>query len=150
MKFASFETVVEMIYGSLSKPKNEYGKTAQTAVSFTGRVHCGYTVRDRVTPSRCHGGEAERQPKGRRGLWGGHEPHLRRDRVSGVVEWIASEDRHDRDAGRVAVDELRYAYGFPCYQNGQRSTANTMTDYFKIFMGLPTTGSSGQQQAEKK
>ena len=36
MKFASFETIVEMIYGYMPKKKAEYGKGVQTAVSFAG------------------------------------------------------------------------------------------------------------------
>ena len=34
MKFASFETIVEMIYDRMPKKKSEYGKGTQTAVSF--------------------------------------------------------------------------------------------------------------------
>ena len=36
MKFASFETIVEMIYDQMPKKKSEYGKGIQTAVSFAG------------------------------------------------------------------------------------------------------------------
>ena len=41
MKFASFETIVEMIYDRLPGQKNDYGKGAQTAVSFTGGYLAG-------------------------------------------------------------------------------------------------------------
>jgi solute carrier family 25 phosphate transporter 3 len=41
MKFASFETIVEMIYNRLPKEKNEYSKAAQTGVSFTGGYLAG-------------------------------------------------------------------------------------------------------------
>jgi len=41
MKFASFETIVEMIYKKLPKEKNEYSKAAQTGVSFTGGYLAG-------------------------------------------------------------------------------------------------------------
>jgi solute carrier family 25 phosphate transporter 3 len=41
MKFASFETVVEMIYKRLPRQKSEYGKGVQTAVSFTGGYIAG-------------------------------------------------------------------------------------------------------------
>ena len=34
MKFASFETIVEAIYGYLPKKKSEYNKLVQTEVSF--------------------------------------------------------------------------------------------------------------------
>lgn len=36
MKFASFETIVEMIYGYMPKKKSDYGRGVQTAVSFAG------------------------------------------------------------------------------------------------------------------
>ncbi|CAK1363556.1 unnamed protein product [Cercospora beticola] len=41
MKFASFETIVEMIYARLPKPKEEYSKAAQTGVAFTGGYMAG-------------------------------------------------------------------------------------------------------------
>jgi solute carrier family 25 phosphate transporter 3 len=41
MKFASFETIVEMIYNYLPGKKSDYGKGAQTAVSFTGGYAAG-------------------------------------------------------------------------------------------------------------
>lgn len=41
MKFASFETIVEMIYNRLPGSKQDYGKAAQTAVSFTGGYLAG-------------------------------------------------------------------------------------------------------------
>ena len=40
-RFASFETIVEMMYARMSKPKNEYGKGTQTAVSFAGGYIAG-------------------------------------------------------------------------------------------------------------
>lgn len=41
MKFASFETIVEMIYDRLPGSKNDYSKVAQTGVSFTGGYLAG-------------------------------------------------------------------------------------------------------------
>ncbi|KAI9894961.1 MAG: hypothetical protein M1814_000182 [Vezdaea aestivalis] len=41
MKFASFETIVEMIYNYLPGTKNDYGKAAQTSVSFAGGYAAG-------------------------------------------------------------------------------------------------------------
>lgn len=41
MKFASFETIVEMIYDRLPGQKSEYGKGAQTAVSFVAGYLAG-------------------------------------------------------------------------------------------------------------
>ena len=41
MKFASFETVVEMIYDRLPGTKADYSKAAQTGVSFAGGYIAG-------------------------------------------------------------------------------------------------------------
>lgn len=41
MKFASFETIVEAIYGQMPKKKSEYGKGVQTGVSFAGGYLAG-------------------------------------------------------------------------------------------------------------
>lgn len=45
MKFASFETIVEMIYGYMPKTKSEYGRGTQTAVSFAA----GYAGKSRIS-----------------------------------------------------------------------------------------------------
>ena len=41
VKFATFETVVDMIYQSMGKPKESYGKLQQTGVSFLGGYIAG-------------------------------------------------------------------------------------------------------------
>lgn len=41
MKFASYETIVEMIYNALPGHKSDYNKGAQTAVAFTGGYLAG-------------------------------------------------------------------------------------------------------------
>lgn len=41
MKFASFETIVEMIYDRLPGKKTDYGRGAQTGVSFAGGYAAG-------------------------------------------------------------------------------------------------------------
>lgn len=41
MKFASFETIVEMIYHNLPGQKSDYNKGAQTAVAFSGGYLAG-------------------------------------------------------------------------------------------------------------
>ena len=41
MKFASFETIVEMIYTALPGTKNDYSKGAQTGVAFAGGYMAG-------------------------------------------------------------------------------------------------------------
>ena len=41
MKFASFETIVELIYKSMPGKKDDYSKSAQTAVAFAGGYLAG-------------------------------------------------------------------------------------------------------------
>jgi solute carrier family 25 (mitochondrial phosphate transporter), member 3 len=41
VKFASFETIVEMIYHRLPGQKSDYGKAAQTGVAFSGGYLAG-------------------------------------------------------------------------------------------------------------
>ena len=41
MKFASFETIVEALYGYMPGQKSDYGKSTQTAVSFAGGYLAG-------------------------------------------------------------------------------------------------------------
>ncbi|KAI4190889.1 MAG: hypothetical protein L6R41_000490 [Letrouitia leprolyta] len=41
MKFASFETIVEAMYGYMPRKKSEYGKGVQTSVSFAGGYLAG-------------------------------------------------------------------------------------------------------------
>ncbi len=41
MKFASFETIVEMMYARLPGEKSDYGKAAQTGVSFASGYLAG-------------------------------------------------------------------------------------------------------------
>lgn len=41
MKFASFETIVEMIYHRLPGQKSDYSTSAQTGVAFTGGYIAG-------------------------------------------------------------------------------------------------------------
>lgn len=41
MKFASFETIVEMIYTYLPGQKSDYNKASQTGVAFTGGYLAG-------------------------------------------------------------------------------------------------------------
>lgn len=49
MKFASFETIVEMIYGYMPGKKSEYGRGTQTVVSFAA----GYAGMLTVEVSYC-------------------------------------------------------------------------------------------------
>ena len=84
MKFASFETIVEAMYGYLPKKKAEYSKLVQTEVSFAGGYagevslpdnstfcfehrltlmnlfHSWNTLRHGLSSCRCHGQQIER------------------------------------------------------------------------------------------
>jgi solute carrier family 25 phosphate transporter 3 len=50
MKFASFETIVEAIYGRMPGKKSDYGRGTQTAVSFAGGYLGKYLKNPPSTP----------------------------------------------------------------------------------------------------
>ena len=119
MKFASFETIVEMIYDGLPGTKADYGKAAQTAVSFTGGYLAGILCAV----------------------------------VSHPADVLVSKLNANRRAGEgfgAAVARNYADIGFRGLWNGlpvRIVMIGTLTglqwmiyDYFKIFMGLPTTG----------
>ncbi|KAF7934793.1 uncharacterized protein EAE98_002838 [Botrytis deweyae] len=119
MKFASFETIVEMIYDRLPGQKSDYGKAAQTGVSFTGGYLAGIlcaivshpadVMVSKLNATRLPG-EAFGAATGRiykdigfRGLWNGLPVRIVMIGTLTGLQWM-------------------------------------IYDYFKIFMGLPTTG----------
>ena len=118
MKFASFETIVEMIYKRLPGRKEDYGKAAQTTVSFTGGYLAGILCAI----------------------------------VSHPADVLVSKLNANRPGeGFGAAVARNYAdIGFAGLWNGlpvRIVMIGTLTglqwmiyDYFKIFMGLPTTG----------
>ncbi|KAK4192794.1 putative phosphate carrier protein [Podospora australis] len=119
MKFASFETIVEMIYARLPGGKNDYSKAAQTGVSFVGGYAAGILCAI----------------------------------VSHPADVMVSKLNTYRKAGEGfgAVTSRIYSdIGFKGLWNGlpvRIFMIGTLTglqwmiyDYFKIFMGLPTTG----------
>ncbi|KAI1082994.1 mitochondrial carrier domain-containing protein [Whalleya microplaca] len=127
MKFASFETIVEKIYERLPGQKSDYGKGAQTAVSFSGGYLAGILCAI----------------------------------VSHPADVLVSKLNANRKAGEgfgAAVARNYKDAGFMGLWNGlpvRIVMIGTLTglqwmiyDYFKIFMGLPTTG--GAAPAEKK
>lgn len=119
MKFASFETIVEMIYKRLPGNKSDYGKGAQTAVSFTGGYLAGILCAIVSHPADV------------------------------MVSKLNSERKAGEGAG-AAVSRIYSKIGFVGLWNGlpvRIVMIGTLTglqwmiyDYFKIFMGLPTTG----------
>jgi solute carrier family 25 phosphate transporter 3 len=119
MKFASFETVVEMIYKQLPGKKDDYSKAAQTGVSFAGGYIAGILCAI----------------------------------VSHPADVMVSKLNAERQAGESfggAMSRIYGKIGFPGLWNGlpvRIVMIGTLTglqwmiyDYFKIFMGLPTTG----------
>ncbi|KAK1769980.1 mitochondrial carrier [Phialemonium atrogriseum] len=119
MKFASFETIVEMIYDRLPGQKSDYGKAAQTGVSFTGGYMAGILCA----------------------------------LVSHPADVMVSKLNAYREPGEAFGAVLSRIYkdiGFKGLWNGlpvRIVMIGTLTglqwmiyDYFKIFMGLPTTG----------
>lgn len=127
MKFASFETIVEKIYDRLPGTKNDYSKAAQTGVSFVGGYLAGILCAI----------------------------------VSHPADVMVSKLNAYRNPGEAfgAVTSRVYKdIGFRGLWNGlpvRIVMIGTLTglqwmiyDYFKIFMGLPTTG--GPAPAEKK
>ncbi|GIZ43606.1 hypothetical protein CKM354_000682500 [Cercospora kikuchii] len=129
MKFASFETIVEMIYARLSKPKEEYSKAAQTGVAFTGGYMAGILCAIISHPADVmvsklnankKAGESAGAAMGRiykeigfSGLWSGLPVRIVMIGTLTGLQWM-------------------------------------IYDSFKIFMGLPTTGGGGQKAEEKK
>ncbi|PYH47926.1 putative mitochondrial phosphate carrier protein [Aspergillus saccharolyticus JOP 1030-1] len=127
MKFASFETIVEMIYNYLPGQKSDYNKGAQTTVAFTGGYLAGIlcavvshpadVMVSKLNANR-QAGEAFGAAMSRiygdigfRGLWNGLPVRIVMIGTLTGLQWM-------------------------------------IYDSFKIFMGLPTTG--GGPAAEKK
>jgi len=119
MKFASFETIVEMIYDRLPGNKSDYGKGAQTAVSFTGGYAAGILCAIVSHPAD-------------------------------VMVSKLNANRQPGEAFGAAMGRIYKDIGFAGLWNGlpvRIVMIGTLTglqwmiyDYFKIFMGFPTTG----------
>ncbi|CZS91567.1 probable phosphate transport protein, mitochondrial [Rhynchosporium agropyri] len=125
MKFASFETIVEMIYDRLPGQKSDYGKGAQTAVSFTGGYLAGILCAIVSHPAD-------------------------------VMVSKLNANRQSGEAFGAAMGRVYKDIGFSGLWNGlpvRIVMIGTLTglqwmiyDYFKIFMGLPTTGGAAPKQ----
>jgi len=127
MKFASFETIVEMMYNRLPKKKEEYSKAAQTGVAFTGGYIAGILcaivshpadvmvskLNANRQPGESFGGATGRIYKeiGFGGLWNGLPVRIVMIGTLTGLQWM-------------------------------------IYDSFKIFMGLPTTGGAAPPQKQ--
>lgn len=128
MKFASFETIVSMIYARLAKPKDQYGKGVQTAVSFTGGYLAGILcaivshpadvmvskLNQKRAPGESAGQATSRIYKqiGFGGLWNGLPVRIVMIGTLTGLQWL-------------------------------------MYDSFKIMVGLPTTGGAAAEEEKK-
>jgi len=127
MKFASFETIVEMMYERLPGQKSDYSKAAQTGVSFAG----GYLA----------------------GILCAIVSHPADVMVSKLNASRGADEAFGAAMGRIYKD-----IGFSGLWNGlpvRIVMIGTLTglqwmiyDYFKIFMGLPTTGGTPPPKKE--
>jgi len=125
MKFASFETIVEMIYKRMPKPKDQYGKGVQTGVScvagYLAGILCAIVSHpadvmvSKLNANR-EAGESFGQATGRiykeigfRGLWNGLPVRIVMIGTLTALQW-------------------------------------SIFDYTKIFLGLPTTGGAAPEK----
>ncbi|OLN82849.1 Mitochondrial phosphate carrier protein 3, mitochondrial [Colletotrichum chlorophyti] len=128
MKFASFETIVEMIYHRLPGQKDDYSKAAQTGVSFVGGYLAGILCAIVSHPAD-------------------------------VMVSKLNANRGQGEAFGAAIGRIYKDIGFSGLWNGlpvRIVMIGTLTglqwmiyDYFKIFMGFPTTGGAAQATEEK-
>ncbi|EER44598.1 mitochondrial phosphate carrier protein [Histoplasma capsulatum var. duboisii H88] len=123
MKFASFETIVEMIYNRLPGQKSDYNKGAQTTVAFTGGYLAGILCAIVSHPADVMVSK------------------LNANRLPGEA-FGAAMGRIYKDIGFVGLWN-----GLPVriVMIGTLTGLQWMIyDSFKIFMGLPTTGGPAQ------
>ncbi|PHH72919.1 hypothetical protein CDD82_5733 [Ophiocordyceps australis] len=132
MKFASFETIVDMMYRRMPGEKDDYSKAAQTGVSFVGGYLAGILCAI----------------------------------VSHPADVMVSKLNSVRKPGEVfgqAMGRIYKDIGFSGLWNGlpmRIVMIGTLTglqwmiylqqDYFKIFMGLPTTGGPAPPRAKEE
>ncbi|TDZ13060.1 Mitochondrial phosphate carrier protein 3 [Colletotrichum spinosum] len=129
MKFASFETIVEMIYASLPGQKSDYSKAAQTGVSFAGGYLAGIACAIVSHPAD-------------------------------VMVSKLNANRAEGEAFGAAMGRIYKDIGFSGLWNGlpvRIVMIGTLTglqwmiyDYFKIFMGFPTTGGAAPPEKNLK
>ncbi|CAK7246035.1 MAG: Cu/Pi carrier [Sporothrix thermara] len=128
MKFASFETIVEMIYARLPGSKSDYSKAAQTGVSFTGGYLAGILCAIVSHPADVMVSKlnAYRKP----------------NEAFGTVL--------SRIYGDIGFGGLWNGLGVRIIMIGTLTGLQWMIyDYFKIFMGFPTTGGAGPTEEKK-
>ncbi|PKY08025.1 mitochondrial carrier [Aspergillus campestris IBT 28561] len=127
MKFASFETIVELIYKNLPGKKTDYSKGAQTGVAFTGGYIAGILCAAVSHPADVMVSKlnANRQPGEAFGA-----------AMSRIYKEIGFAGLWNGLPVRIVMIGTLTGLQWMIY------------DSFKIFMGLPTTG--GGPAAQKK
>ncbi|KXS98587.1 hypothetical protein AC578_4307 [Pseudocercospora eumusae] len=129
MKFASFETIVEMIYHRLPGTKDDYSKAAQTGVAFSGGYLAGILCAIISHPADVMVSKLNtNRQKGE--SFGGATSRIYKDIGFGGL-WSGLPVRIVMIGTLTGLQWMIY-------------------DSFKIFMGLPTTGGGGQKAEEKK
>ncbi|KAF1810548.1 mitochondrial carrier [Eremomyces bilateralis CBS 781.70] len=128
MKFASFETIVEKIYDRLPGTKADYGKGAQTAVSFAAGYMAGILCAIVSHPADVMVSKlnASRQPGE---AFGGAMSRIYKDIGFGGL-WNGLPVRIVMIGTLTGLQWMIY-------------------DYFKIFSGLPTTGGAAPVEEVK-
>ncbi|KAJ5289158.1 mitochondrial phosphate carrier protein [Penicillium angulare] len=125
MKFASFETIVEMIYHNLPGQKSDYGKGAQTAVAFSGGYLAGILCAAVSHPADVMVSK------------------LNANRLAGEAFGTAMS----RIYGDIGFRGLWNGLPVRIVMVGTLTGLQWMIyDSFKIFMGLPTTGGGGEEK----
>ncbi|MCJ1298469.1 hypothetical protein MMC08_001259 [Hypocenomyce scalaris] len=129
MKFASFETIVEAIYGYLPGKKSDYGKGAQTGVSFAGGYLAGILCAIVSHPADVMVSKlnAERQPG--EGF---------NNAMGRIYQKIGFVGLWNGLAVRIVMIGTLTGLQWMIY------------DSFKIFMGLPTTGGATPPPSAKE
>ncbi|KAI8137044.1 mitochondrial phosphate carrier protein 2 [Fennellomyces sp. T-0311] len=131
MKFASFEATVELIYKTfLTKPKNEYNKLQQLGVSFAGGYIAGILCATVSHPADVIVSKLNNLPQPAPG-----QPK------QGLVD-VA------KDLGLKGVWR---GLGPRIVMIGTLTGLQWLSyDTFKVYVGLPTTGSTGDDDKDKK
>lgn len=141
MKFASFETIVEQIYGYLPGQKSDYNKGAQTGVAFVGGYLAGILCAAVSHPADVMVSKlnANRQPGE---AFGGAMSRIYKDIGFGGL-WNGLFVRIVMVGTLVFPPSLCSVATQLTKQTGLQWM---IYDSFKIFMGLPTTGGGPQKK----
>lgn len=152
VKFASFETIVEMIYHQLPGQKADYGKAAQTGVAFSGGYLAGIfcaivshpadvmvsklnSVRE---PGEALGSAIGKIYKdiGFKGLWNGLPVRIVMIGTLTGLQWMIY---------------VSFALPVMFWLTGDLNwlLMSMIQDSFKLFVGLPTTGGAAPPAEEK-